>query len=172
MARLPAPSGWRVDRERRMDEPGNSRRLRSVGVPLQGVCDEHLRLERHDYVVPMTAHQWRCDQNPVDVVLLHPTRRIEIGLLQLDRRWRDARGLQDLALSERPGRKEALSHGTAHVVSEFGQGHRRSRRESMAGPERDHQWLGAEHFTDDALRLGNQAARDRYVDLRVGDGTD
>jgi len=52
MARLPAPSGWRVDRERRMDEPGNSRRLRSVGVPLQGVWDEHLRLERLDYVVP------------------------------------------------------------------------------------------------------------------------
>jgi len=57
MARLPAPSGWRVDRERRMDEPGNSRRLRSVGVPLQGVWDEHLRLERLDYVVPMAAHQ-------------------------------------------------------------------------------------------------------------------
>ena len=41
----------------------------------------------------------------------------------------------------------------------------------MAAPERDHQWLGAEHFTDDVLRLGNQAARDRYVDLPVGDGT-
>jgi hypothetical protein len=56
MSGLPAPSGWRVDGERRPDEPGDGRGLRSVGVPLQCAWDEQFGLKRLDHVAPTTGH--------------------------------------------------------------------------------------------------------------------
>jgi len=114
--RLSAPAGRQFRGERGVNEPGDGRSVRAIGIPLQGKRNQLAGRYGPDRGPGVRGREGRDEQDPLDVRLVGPAVGGQVGVGQVDRGRADTRGFQGLALAQGPGGEQVRRGGAQDVV--------------------------------------------------------
>src|SRR5690348_15072057 len=121
MAGLREPARGRIGGQRGLHEWNNRRVVSISRVPQQA---EGHQLEGFDWLhngMTVLDRKRGNQQNPVDIDLLQPTDRRQVGVAKLDNLWGYAGLLERLALTDRPCREERVGRHSEKLLGELGQ---------------------------------------------------